>query len=249
MRLLIILFNILLLGEATRDDSGLRIANGHETFERFLVELFIKVPNEHVTCSGSIINRHWVITSGHCFDEGPLLFVKIDRVPGPPRILSVERIVIHPKYHHNKNSRSLDYVRYDLALLKTKEAMDTDGFLGPIDLDISPPVPGAVGTVSGYGLPDLEAREGEIVLSYCNGLLCTHSVGDETRPEQGDSGGPLVVNGRLIGVDSTSVQLRIRDNFYITKTLYTEYFADIASNYKWIESVIHPWPYGMSRTA
>lgn len=244
-----ILVNILFLGAAVSDDTDLRIVNGRETFERFLVQVYIKVPNQHVTCSGSIIQKHWVITSGHCFDEGPLQFVKIDRVPGPPRILSIERIVVHPAYHHDKSSRSLDYVRRDLALLKTKEPLDSDGFLQPIDLDISPPVPGEVGTISGYGLPDLEAREGEIVLSYCNGLLCTHSIGDQSRPSQGDSGGPLVANGRLIGVDSTSVQLVEKDKYYRTRIYHTEYFADIASNYKWIESVIHPWPYGMLRSA
>lgn len=246
MYLFTILLSIFILGVVSSNDSDLRVVNGRETFERFLVELYIKVPNQHVTCSGSIIDRHWVITSGHCFDEGPIVFVKIDRFPGPPRIMAVERVVINPEYYHKTDSRSLDYVKHDLALLKTREPMELDGFLQSIDLDISPPVPGAVGTVSGYGLPDLDAREGDMVLSYCNGLLCTHSVGEETRPEQGDSGGPLVANGRLIGVDSTSVKLTIQDQWFGKKTFYTEYFADIASNYKWIESVIHE--YGLSRT-
>ncbi|RAX45334.1 peptidase S1 [Arthrobacter sp. AQ5-06] len=183
----------------------------------------------NVGCTGSQISANWVITAKHCNST------------------SLKSVRLGTTYLETGGTVKTVAARYasstgDVLLLK----LSTPHYGSYVGLSSSFPATGASAKVYGWG----DQTEGAGTMSYylktANVTVAGQGVdtygGPSVRTQSqtghtlgGDSGGPLIVNGKLVGVLSTSSILPPQN-----PSDYTRYYNDhasIPSNLSWITSV------------
>ncbi|CRL03495.1 CLUMA_CG016525, isoform A, partial [Clunio marinus] len=212
------------------------------------VIIFIRRNEYSTECTGTIIERCWVITAAACFrDSDPLVNItikagisnSIDR-NGARR--KVKRIVIHEKYANNPR-------RNDIALVELKKCLSYRKSIKKAELERSfNPMRREV-TISGYGISNKNDGVISTVLKYNKLELmsmdsCHNSNEDfnhsgifclkQTRRKgacYGDLGGGAFCDGKLCGIASIIYQYcaSIRPSGYMKISHY----------YKWIRRFTH----------
>ncbi|XP_050078328.1 trypsin-5-like [Anopheles maculipalpis] len=177
--------------------------------------------NKGHVCGGSILNRKWILSAAHCFDEESLAITTV-RVGSSEHasggtVMKLARIIPYP--HHSSSTNN-----YDIALLELKDELTFSNKIQPVVLpeQDEPIVEGTMGIVSGWGLTLNEAESNDVLRATnvptvnqqeCNKayqsyggitkqMFCAgykHGGMDTCRR---DSGGPFIAEGKLIGVVS-----------------------------------------------
>lgn len=201
-------------GYGQSDDDGMRRES--EEFPWVVDVLFKRLGRNHLfKCTGSLINREYVLTAAHCVKDMPFRLkphkVRVKR--GQKfKEYDVERFIVHPNYTTDFNNKI-----NDLALLKLAQTVDFTDQVQPACLpvdDVSDQLPKSGQTVSIYAagpsrtdsprrdkkLISMQVRDPalcnryyrEVYLELASVQLCVGGeIGRDACP--GDSGGPLML--------------------------------------------------------
>lgn len=123
-----------------------------------IVTYYYRSNETYRSCGGSILNKRWIVTAGHCakMSDPNKIFViagsnkAYDPSADMDQLLKVIQIVRHPKY----NIKDYLYYLYDIALLQLDTSLDfSNPFIKPICLPSLNTIDdsGAV-NVAGWGL-------------------------------------------------------------------------------------------------
>ncbi|XP_004931414.3 alpha-fibrinogenase-like [Bombyx mori] len=189
-------------------------------------------------CSGSIIDKNWIITAAHCV-VGPLRSVRVYHTSEYFTTKLIARVDPQNVFNKDfvKGSKTVSNEENDLALLKTRRPITFNDNIEPVLLASYPMEFGQVGIIAGYGKSESNAskpREGAVRIIDCKytigtDLLC--SVG-AVRAGSGDSGGPLISEGRLHGIITQSCSDVEINKFCVT------IYVDVVVNLNWIQNVM-----------
>ena len=237
----LILFMLSLYPGEVRADSGTTERPGQRSF-RIVGGEIVNPPNAYpwtaqigyhrpppnarvftVWCGGALIDRSWVLSAAHCFDDtvGSRYVLTLgehtlNQADGTEQIIQVQEIIVHPDYNPSTSDN-------DIALLRLANPATLNTHVNTIELGDLPNI-GTPLTVVGWGATtqggaisnqlletavplrsDNDCRNaypGEIT----NAMFCAGFDGGGTDSCQGDSGGPIFFNeggtSRQIGVVS-----------------------------------------------
>jgi hypothetical protein len=138
-----------------------------------------------VSCTGTIVSRHLVLTAAHCLASGPPSYVFIGPHLGEAFFLDVSSVHIHPEY----DPESLEH---DIAVVRLLGISPVD----PIPLAARPPAPGESARFVGFGYTQIN-QTGEYGIKHHTSTPVT-----EVDPGlfwygvatcDGDSGGPALI--------------------------------------------------------
>ena len=168
-------------------------------------------------CSAVAINPSWVITARHCPSVGEILFHSGsgEFYDGRAKAIPVAQAI---------NSPVGDIMLLRLATPRALSAYPE------LNLDYVPK-PGEVGTIYGIGTPKVGSlRQATVTVVQAGkdyyGGHAAHVRGINGAAYPGDSGGPLVVNGKVVGVASTSTISGIHShNWYGVFAPAKEFFS------------------------
>lgn len=206
-------------------------------------------------CGGTIINRRWVLTAGHCAVKHPRKFfvvfgiidksgIKYDFLRGPGVSMITTRAFVHPNY------KQTPAVHNDIALLYMPTDIPFSNTIQPIQLaHVNKSYANEYAIVMGWGKDHKDSRGTEKLkyadLPIIQNTVCKakwHGVTDKhictaaglgRDACQGDSGGPLIVteNGRYIQVGIVSYG----DAFCPSNT--PGVFTRVSSHINWIHRI------------
>ncbi|KAJ8711789.1 hypothetical protein PYW08_008743 [Mythimna loreyi] len=190
---------------------------------KYLVLLRIYDDGAGFLCSGSIIDKEWIISAAHCFAKHQYRKIKIIRkIDSNEHVLGfVSKYANHPKFDITKGSKT---AKYDLALLKTRKPIQLSEFIKPIALARLGAF-GQKGIIAGYA--SKTPLEGAVVVNRCkwapsdDGLLCSPYW---AYAQNGDSGGALTTSNGLVGV----ISLRVgSETVYVNISLHFDYIQKV----------------------
>ncbi|KAM4691125.1 acrosin-like [Rhinophrynus dorsalis] len=211
-------------------------------------------------CGGTLINKQWVMSAGHCFKPNDKL--KVWKIVIGAHQLSKSEKHIQTRYAagiYVHESYTRENVKYDIALLKLDKPVEFNNYAQPacLPLDTTPVEPMNDCYIAGWGIKkeedskaaDIlqEARLQQVFVPLCNSTnwydgkiheynLCAGSEQGGVDSCQGDSGGPLMCK-------------RKRDKHYYVagvtswgrgcgRKRYPGIYTSTRYFYKWIEDKI-----------
>lgn len=204
-------------------------------------------------CGAAIIDKSWVLTAGHCIQEGQdiqyLVAGGTDLSSSNKVFLKPESVFMHPNYFIREDSAgNLLDLKNDIALVKLKEETS----IKPLPLATAAQSSANAGigstvTASGWGLIGVEPNQYTSVLkqaslnvtsrscSYDNKFLCAESPSDAIVSIcGGDSGGPLtaLVGGQAMGVGISSHAGKFCDvqSTFTNTSLYLSWIEETKKN-------------------
>lgn len=205
---------------------------------KYLVKLDITFrnpqPDYHnmYLCSGSIIDKKWIISAAHCFTDDVIKIQITKNIGSINRVIGFGRkFVNHPDFINvDPNCDEIyDYNNYknDIALVKTAKPIQFNALTQPIGLARLRTF-GQLGTIVGYGGDryPIIPLEGLVVVDRCESgskMLCSYYF---AYAEHGDSGGALTTDDGLVGITSGG-------NDAVTQSI----FVEISLHFKWILKV------------
>ncbi|XP_044761548.1 brachyurin-like isoform X1 [Coccinella septempunctata] len=200
-----------------RESANPRIVNGFIVEPKkfpFVVAIYIN--HGSYVCVGTLITPKFLVTAGHCFDEG----LTYNIVAGTTDLRKVEdkyrrmikTVTKHPEYEYSYTG-----IKYDVAVAELDEELSLvpEKIMYASLPPFSSVIPEEFGTVLGWGDTHDENIPSETVLLGVNLIIdidcdasdeffCLgHPDGDKDSC-YGDSGGPFIINGTLYGVVSHS---------------------------------------------
>eukprot|EP01080_Neovahlkampfia_damariscottae_P001662 gene1662-432_t len=229
MKILVILSLFVLLCQCKNFDIKTQlIAGGTKATSGQIPYAVALTENDEIThfCGGSLINKDWILTAAHCFDNGTQIadvtFI-LGRLNLPSQTggiaLTAKRAIIHPSYDERNTETN-----YDIALVELSTSVAETAEIKYITPHQGDDVP--VGTnvvVSGWGTtpatpkdssPDLltvsvpiqHVADCDLTDAAGSVRYCAYSSSPIKDSCGGDSGGPLVWTSNnvdyLIGVVS-----------------------------------------------
>lgn len=201
-------------------------------------------------CGGSIYNKNWIITAGHCLlyfngiYEATVVVGTVD-LESNGISYDVEKLFVHPGFDKVLKMN-------DLGLVQTRTPIKFNLEIEPIPLSYAYMESDREAITSGWGrvtiqggrtshlqylnvtiMDNEECRQAHriskrSVFIYDN-VLCTRNIKMKGTCNC-DSGGPLVVNGKLVGVVSWGIRCAIG---------LPDVFTRISEHSKWIEMMIN----------
>ncbi|WP_394938274.1 S1 family peptidase [Psychromicrobium sp. YIM B11713] len=158
----------------------------------FATQLYL---NGQFNCSSSLISSTWVLTAKHCVDGTVSVRVGSGTL-GQGTLISSKRVVT--------------WSSGDLALVELSQPYNTTF----ASLGATNPSRNTTGNIYGWGretptgpaAPNLKTARVKVVglsTDAYGGVAIAHN-GIDGQAWKGDSGGPLVINGKVVGVASTS---------------------------------------------
>lgn len=189
--------------------------------QRPYTALIVRANNpDSASCSAVIIDDQWILTAGHCVDQGVnsediLVKVDVNRTTDEVQVLEVEEIFMHPGFATGRFTQFGN----DIALLKLKTPVTFNNRVQKIALaspaDANLITAGTIGTLSGWGdtssnpedpanfdlntvdLPIVSLSDANNVNAF-NGRILANMLPAGSRSNNrgscsGDSGGPFVV--------------------------------------------------------
>lgn len=200
-------------------------------------------------CGGSIINKQWILTAGHCvcMKSKDSFFIRVGSIlinEASGVYIQPDRVICHPKYSNRTGAN-------DIALVRTAITIQFNEQIKAIPIESTKKLdPDEKLMLTGWGLTShpngkLPNNLQYVHLSYMNSSECRRelsSAGKEVAKFEineshictkglkgvgacmGDSGGPLVYEGVLFGVVSWGIPCaRGRPDVY-TKVPYFKSF-------------------------
>uniref|UniRef100_A0A671VWC2 Peptidase S1 domain-containing protein n=1 Tax=Sparus aurata TaxID=8175 RepID=A0A671VWC2_SPAAU len=175
-------------------DLQKRIMGGHDCTPNERLYHVRLTPNDGTDdylCGGSLISKSWILTAGHCWEEGWTIEAEIDVHPGPGRAVQIRERPV--KFIDNQNRT------HDIMLLKLPKHTQINHTI-PLPKCKQKPAKGALVQVAGHG-PRNEDEEGEMNYIY---FIIIHESMYFYFCLCGDSGGGVVFNGMIYGVHESS---------------------------------------------
>ncbi|KAL5284035.1 hypothetical protein ACFFRR_006356 [Megaselia abdita] len=232
--------------------GGSTVANN--TFAPYQVSLQSRALKHF--CGGSIINKYWILTAGHCVcrKSKDAFFIRVGSISinGASGVyIQPDRIICHPEYSNRTGTN-------DIALVKTAIPMQFNDHIKAIPIESTKKLnPNEKMMLTGWGLTShpngkLPNNLQLVHLSYISSNECRQELlkaGKEIAKFEineshictkgskgvgacmGDSGGPLVYDGVLFGVVSWGIPCaRGRPDVY-TRVQYFKSFIQREIDY------------------
>ncbi|XP_055905447.1 chymotrypsin-2-like [Eupeodes corollae] len=193
--------------------GGMAAEEGAAKYQVSLQNLY----GDHM-CGGAILNKHWVVTAGHCVEDIVSEPSKLLVISGTNRYAHAGQKSLAKEIHVHCNYNLVPYMN-DIALIKLRDAIIFDNKTEPIDLPYQPLEPGDTLVLTGWGTTELYGEVPDelqtLTVNFVPFKECTEAMTDYpyvgiyhictfTREGEGachgDSGGPLVHDGKLYGV-------------------------------------------------
>lgn len=205
-------------------------------------------------CGAVLINKRWALTAAHCSKAcgDKKVYVGLEHYEPNPIFkdkVSIEEIIVHPKWENPPTLPSGYDIPYDIALIKLARDTVSNDFavVNGLDKEVDFPV-GTEMIVTGCGLTENNQKSNILLkttlliaddedcikippgyppTSFDNRIhICTRGLG--TGMGGGDSGGPLMLEDKTV-VGLTTRQF-LNNTFEFTRV---SYYRD------WIQSIIN----------
>ncbi|XP_063697955.1 chymotrypsin-2-like [Culicoides brevitarsis] len=201
-------------------------------------------------CGGSIINKNWIITAGHCLlyfnsTKEALIVVGIIDLHQPEATnYNIQRYVIHPKFDKSLKKNDLGLMQTTISIIFNQNVKAIQISQKFIEAQTKATTCGW-GRISNQGtrtnvlqylnttiMDNEECRQAHCIskrfLYIYDNVICTKNVKMKGTCN-GDSGGALVVNEKLVGVVSWGVRCGIG---------LPDVFTRLSEHFEWIQEII-----------
>ncbi|XP_053123542.1 trypsin-like [Hemicordylus capensis] len=209
---------VLLLASSVAAQIGTRIIGGFTCLRSSQPWQVAIYDSNRFYCSGSLLNRDWVVTAAHCKMPG-YTYLRLGEHnmmlnEGTEQQKRAIRLIAHPNYDPVSKDN-------DIMLIKLSSSVAINDNVQPINLASQCVAPGTRCLVSGWGttssprptIPDelqcaylniIPQRECEEAYpdAITENMLCAGRREGGVDSCQGDSGGPLICNEELQGIVS-----------------------------------------------
>lgn len=225
---------MIIIHSATASEVELLVWNGEALrpdVHNYLVMLHSSLsdPERYYMCSGSIIDKEWIITAAHCIINKTKEIKISQKIYSEVRLIGYGfKYIIHPNYIDD--SEKSYNIENDVALVKTLDPIEFNVYTQPIPLSWLRAF-GQQAIIAGYGISEFGVQvpmEGTVIVTPCKTApwlyrnLCSQSLAFVT---QGDSGGALTTDDGLVGVVSSLGM--DNESIFVNISLHYEFIQEV----------------------